>query len=332
MKPTISKRLIFDHFANKTSPLQRTAIENWLTNRDNEELYYQWLEEWERNHLQYDAQSEIALEHFFSIVEQEGATTPEEQTNLREKLANWANHYTWKIAAVIALALGLAWYNRDTINYISYKTSYGEVKTFQLSDGSKVKLNGNSVLRLSRWNFGETKREVFLKGDASFDVEHLKNHQKFVVNTPENFAVEVLGTEFTMSARKFGSKVVLTNGKVKLHYVEATSEKELIMKPGDVVKLKKDRPMEKTRTEAPETYSEWENKRFVFDETTLEEMGYQLQETYGLQVTFSSQTIANRQLMGSFKGRTIDEFLQSIAEVLDLSVSRENNKVLFSDH
>jgi ferric-dicitrate binding protein FerR (iron transport regulator) len=70
----------------------------------------------------------------------------------------------------------------------------------------------------------------------------------------------------------------------------------------------------------------------VFDETTLEEMGYQLQETYGLQVTFSSQTIANRQLMGSFKGRTIDEFLQSIAEVLDLSVSRENNKVLFSDH
>jgi ferric-dicitrate binding protein FerR (iron transport regulator) len=331
MKPTISKRLIFDHFANKTSPLQRTAIENWLTDRDNEELYYQWLEEWERNHLQYDVQSEIALEYFFSIVEQEDAATPKEQTSLREKLENWTNRYVWKIAAVIAVALGLAWYNLETINYISYKTGYGEVKTFELSDGSKVKLNGNSVLKLSRWDFGETKREVFLKGDASFDVEHLKNHQKFTVNTPENFTVEVLGTEFTMSARKFGSKVVLTNGKVKLHYVEATSEKELVMKPGDVVKLKKDRPMEISRTEAPETYSEWENKRFVFDETTLEEMGYQLQETYGLEVTFSSQTIANRQLMGSFKGRTIDEFLQSIAEVLDLSVSRENNKVLFSD-
>jgi len=332
MKPTISKRIIFDHFANKTSPLQKTAIENWLTDRENEELYYQWLEEWERNHLQYDAQNENALEHFFSIIDQDEAIAPEVQTSLRGKLARWTKSHAGKFAAVIAVALGLAWYNRDTINYISYKTGYGEIETFELRDGSKVKLNANSVLKLSRWNFGKTKREVFLKGDASFDVEHLKDHQKFIVSTPENFTVEVLGTKFTMSARKFGSKVVLTNGKVKLHYLEATDERELIMKPGDVVKLKKDRPMEITRTEAPETYSEWENKRFVFDETTLEEMAYQLNETYGLEVTFSSQTIANRQLMGSFKGRTIDEFLQSIAEVLDLSVSRENNKVHFTDH
>ncbi|MEO6285427.1 MAG: FecR domain-containing protein [Dyadobacter sp.] len=332
MKPTISKRLIFDHFANKTSPLQRTAIENWLADVANEELYYQWLEEWERNHLQYDAQSEVALEHFFSIIEQEEAVESIEQSSFRAQLAQWTRNHAGKIAAVIAVTLGLTWYNWDTINYISYQTGYGEIETFKLSDGSKVKLNANSILKLSRWNFGEIERKVYLKGDASFDVEHLKNHQKFIVNTPENFTVEVLGTEFTMSARKFGSKVVLTNGKVKLHYVEAADEKELIMKPGDVVKLKKDRPMEMTRTEAPEAYSEWENKRFVFDETTLEEMAYQLHETYGLDVTFSSQTIANRQLMGSFKGRTIDEFLQSIAEVLDLSVSRENNKVLFTDH
>ena len=332
MKPTISKRIIFDHFANKTSPLQRTAIESWLTDRENEELYYQWLEEWERNHLQYDAQNETALEHFFSTVEQDEAFEPEENEGFSRKLANWAGKHAWKIAAVIALAIGLGWYNRDTINYISYRTAYGEIETFELGDGSMVKLNGNSVLKLSRWDFGKTKREVFLKGDASFDVRHLKNHQKFTVITPENFTVEVLGTQFTMSARKFGSKVVLTNGKVKLHYLEATDTKEFVMKPGDVVKLKKDHPMEVSRTEAPETYSEWENKRFVFDETTLEEMAYQLHETYGLDVTFSNQGIANRRLMGSFKGRTMDEFLQSVAEVLDLSVSRENNKVLFSDH
>lgn len=332
MKPTISKRIIFDHFANKTSPLQRTVIESWLTDPANEELYYQWLEEWERNHIQYDAQSETALDYFFSSIEQDNVFEPEEKQSFGQKLAVWAGHHAWKIAAVIALAIGLGWYNRDTIRYVSYRTAYGEIATFELSDGSIVKLNGNSVLKLSRWDFGKTKREVFLKGDASFDVKHLKNHQKFIVNTPENFTVEVLGTEFTMSARKFGSKVVLTNGKVKLHYLESADPREFIMKPGDVVKLKKDLPMEVSRTEAPETYSEWENKRFVFDETTLEEMAYQLHETYGLDVTFSNQAIANRRLMGSFKGRTMDEFLQSVAEVLDLSVSREKNKVLFSDH
>lgn len=331
MEPTISKAVIFDHFANKTSPLQRTAIENWLADTDNEELYYQWLEEWERSHLQYNAQSEAELERFFSIVDSYEESEPENQEFVGNQFGNWIKKHAGKIAAVVAIAFGLAWYNRNDIQYTSYQTAYGEIQRFELPDGSSVKLNANSLLKIPRWSFGKTQREVFLKGDASFHVRHLKNHQKFIISTPEHFTVEVLGTEFTMSARQFGSKVVLTNGKVKLTYEENTDARELIMKPGDVVKLRKDKPMEITRTEAPESYSEWENKRFVFDETTLEEMAYQLHETYGLEVTFSNRAIAGRRLMGSFKGTNIDEFLQSVAEVLDLSVSRENNKVVFSD-
>ena len=271
------------------------------------------------------------MQHFFSAVDAD-KVVPDEQPLIEHSFRHWLGKHAWKLAAIITLALGVTWYSRDAITYVSYQTSYGEIKTYELKDGTVVKLNANSLLKIPRWGFGKTNREVFLRGDARFNVRHLKNHQKFIVHTPENFTVEVLGTEFIMSARKFGSKVVLTNGKVKLHYQEASDDHELIMKPGDIVKLHKNKPVEISRTEAPETYSEWENTRFVFDETTLEEMAYQLHETYGLDVSFASQAIADRRLMGSFKGRTMDEFLQSVAEVLDLSVSRENNKVVFSDH
>jgi transmembrane sensor len=47
------QQLIFSHFAGQTPPLQRRLIEIWLKKPANQELYYQWLEEWDRQNLQY---------------------------------------------------------------------------------------------------------------------------------------------------------------------------------------------------------------------------------------------------------------------------------------
>ena len=62
MHTTVNKELLFNHFARKTSPLQRQLIEEWLKNPASEEYYYEWLEEWERYNLQYLPETETALE------------------------------------------------------------------------------------------------------------------------------------------------------------------------------------------------------------------------------------------------------------------------------
>ena len=94
------------------------------------------------------------------------------------------------LAGLIALGAGFWMLSQQDI---IYKTAYGETKTVELPDGSKVTLNTNSNIRIKHaWN-AEIPREVWLDGEAFFKVSHQGNNQKFVVHTQDNVDVEVLG-------------------------------------------------------------------------------------------------------------------------------------------
>ncbi|MBB5286385.1 ferric-dicitrate binding protein FerR (iron transport regulator) [Rhabdobacter roseus] len=335
MKTDISKALIFDHFARKTSPLQRKRIEEWLQLESNEEQYYAWLEEWEHAHLQYVAPTEVALESYATFLEANPLPlrTPEEAP-LGEQSRNPARigGMQWLVAASILLVLGLGgWISRDTIRYKTYQTAYGEIQRFQLADGSTVKLNTNSSLRVPRWGFGDKTREVFLTGEANFSVTHTPTNQRFIVKTPKGFDVVVLGTEFTMYARKHNSKVVLNKGKVQVRYQEENTQKEVTMKPGDLVTFDRQNNVQLRTTQQAPSYAAWEEQRFVFEETSLEEVAYLLQENYGLRVEIKGQNLSERVLMGSFRARNLDELLLTISELLDISVVRQENRVQMAD-
>ncbi|WP_247235549.1 FecR family protein [Telluribacter sp. SYSU D00476] len=330
----ITKQLIFDHFARKTSPLQREMIERWLQAQEHEELYYMWLEEWESTNLQYVAQTDQAFDQFSEYLEANPHTQTEavEATTYKEPKATNRGWTRWLSVAAVVVLLGLGGLvTKDYLLYTTYQTAFGEVKTHTLSDGSVVKLNSNSSLRVPRWGFGKKTREVFLAGEAHFSITHTADNQRFVVKTPKDFEVVVLGTEFTMYARKHNSKVVLKKGKVQVRYQEDNTRKDLLMKPGDLVTLNRNNKIEIKTTQQAQKYSEWEEQRFVFEETTLEEVAFMLQENYGLQVEIRGKVLSERVLMGSFKATSVDELLQTISELLDINVVRQGNLVQLSD-
>lgn len=337
MRTEINKELIFDHFARKTSPIQRKEIERWLTAKEHEEQYYHWLEEWESTHLQYVAGTEEAAGRFVDFLTNQlpeagtaGPGTPATESAVERLLRK---HYRVAVsAASIALIVSLAaWLFRDRVLFETYRTAYGEVATYRLPDGSTVKLNTNSALRVPRWGFGKASREVYLEGDASFTVTHMPDNKRFVVKTPKELEVVVLGTEFTLYAREQFSRVILKSGKVQLLYKEDRRPKEIMMKPGDLVTFSKNNRPELKTTQQAQVYSEWEQRRFVFEETSLEEVAYLLQENYGLTFEIRGEELGSRMLMGSFRAENVDELLQSIAELLDISVRRQGNHVLLSD-
>ena len=51
----LNKNILFEHFAGRTSPLQKKLISAWLQVSDNQELYYRWLEDYEN---EYDFEEE----------------------------------------------------------------------------------------------------------------------------------------------------------------------------------------------------------------------------------------------------------------------------------
>lgn len=339
MRTEITRELIFDHFARKTSPIQRKEIERWLTNKEHEEQYYLWLEEWESTHLQYVAETDEAAGRFDDFL-RNYRFPPEaipDQLPIEEVKSpgGWPLKKYYRIAlpaaSVMLVAFLLAWLFRDRVLFETYRTAYGEVATYRLTDGSIVKLNTNSMLRVPRWGFGKASREVYLDGDASFIVTHMPDNMRFVVKTPRELEVVVLGTEFTMYAREQFSRVILKSGKVQLLYKEGLQPREITMKPGDLVTFGKNKQPELKTTQQAQVYSEWERRRFVFEETSLEEVVYLLRENYGLTIEIRGQGLGERMLMGSFRAENLDELLQSIAELLDISVQRHGNYVLLSD-
>jgi ferric-dicitrate binding protein FerR (iron transport regulator) len=333
MEPEINKDFIFNHFARKSSPLQRELIAQWLRHKANEELYYEWLEEWENKHPQYITQTEPANQRYRIFLAQNPNTEASTDSSpFTHGQKNWPRQQ-WLIAASTLLFLSFCTFlMRDQLLFITHETSFGETRSLRLPDGSAVTLNANSSLRLPRWGFGDKTREVLLRGEANFSVTHTPKNQRFIVKTDKNFTVVVLGTEFTVFARKRGAKVALNKGKVELQYQEGNTAKQITMKPGQLATLDRENHVAVnaiTRTPLQPTEA---GKRFVFDETPLQEVAYLLEDNYGLQVEIKDQKLAERVLMGSLRAENVDQLLQSISELLDIDVIRQDNRVQLKSH
>ncbi len=335
MEQSITKDLLFDYFAGKVTALQKQLIEAWAKDPVHEEFFYQCLHEWELKNSQYRVDVPLAIEKFRRFAENK----PE--SNLVDKTApkntffiNQRNWMRWAVAASVMLILTAnTWLFRDYFLFKTYTTAFGETSTISLSDGSKVTLNANSSLKVSRFGFGNTTRQVFLKGEANFSVVHTQDHQQFIVQTDSLFHVQVLGTEFTVSARTKQTKVVLTKGKVKVQYKQVKQQaKQLTMAPGDLVILDKQQgQLRMERVAHPENYASWQNHRFVFNNTSLVEICELLQDNYGLQVEVKGKRLQNQTLTGSFRARSADEWLQALSEILQINVIRKDNAVILTE-
>ncbi|WP_019987270.1 FecR family protein [Rudanella lutea] len=334
MGTDINKDFIFRHFARKTSTLQRELIAQWLRDPKNEETYYEWLEEWETRHPQYIAPTERAYEQYRAYLDANANT--DEVTLLAPVVplhaSPWWNR-PWFMAASIIVLLGLtAFFLRDRLQYQTYRTVYGETRALTLSDGSRVRLNPNSQLRVPRWGFGQRTREVWLTGEADFSVTHTLDNSRFVVKTNKNVEVVVLGTEFTVFARNRGARVALTKGQIQLQYRDGGQARELLMKPGQLATFEPGRHMALTAVKPTSPLPLSAGNRFVFDETPLREVAFMLEERYGLQVQISSPELADRVLVGSIQAGDPDQLLQFISELLDINVIRQENRVQLTSH
>lgn len=213
-----------------------------------------------------------------------------------------------------------------------FVTRPGQTRSVQLPDGSTVVLNGNSRLDLLGDWYQSDRREVRLNGEAFFTVQKKADTDgqlvKFVVRT-ENAAVEVLGTQFDVHARRHQTRVVLKEGRVRLTEQGATP-KTYTLRPGDLVTLTPQRPALRRQVRA-ERYDTWQHNRLVFDETTLTDVAQTLQDTYGVELYFDDPAADRQRFTGEFPTDRLDMLYQAIGEAFGYRVSAEGNRVIFSN-
>ncbi len=331
MSEKITQHTLFLFFEGRATSLQRKLIEDWLKDSAHEEFYFASLEIWERKHPQLAEETGETQDRFFSYLR--GHTPTGKPILAQPKRALflgtiWPGRL-WAASILLTIITGLGYVFKDTVRYQIYTTDFGETRSLQLVDGSRVTLNANSELKVPRWLYGKNDREVWLSGEAEFIVTHTLDHRKFVVRTRPNLSVDVLGTVFSVYDRGTKAAVSLLKGKVNVHYrAQGTPQQLIKLKPGNEVTLDEHGQLALKEKTDPELFSSWKNHQFVFDNSTLSEILQLIQDNYGVTVKLTDSSLGQKRISGTFTAQSAHEFLGVLAQMYTLELQPDHDDFL----
>ncbi|MGS2741935.1 FecR family protein [Sinomicrobium sp. M5D2P17] len=197
--------------------------------------------------------------------------------------------------------------------YHEIQIPFGKTFELALSDGTTVHLNAGSSLKYPVHFTGNRNRQVFLEGEAYFDVE--KNpEQPFVVGT-EGINVQVLGTRFVVNSYKEESRIrtVLLEGSVAL-FEEGEGynpEKAAMLVPGQKAtwdKTQKDISFEEVDTGL---YIGWMEGKLIFNHVPFGEILRRLERHYDITIVNKNETLDKEIFTASFEKESIENILNS---------------------
>jgi transmembrane sensor len=239
------------------------------------------------------------------------------------------------IGALLASILVLLFWKPDAT--ITYATQFGETRSLTLPDGSEVTMNANSSIRFSEtWN-QNSPREVWLDGEAFFEVEKMfskasqtahRTPIKFIVHTG-SLEVEVLGTEFNVNNRREETKVVLKSGKVKLNVKDGEKVEEIFMEPGEMVAFNEVSKALTKKVVNPDIHASWKNHQLIFEEVLLGDIASMLEDAYGVVVKFEDPQLAHEQFTGLVPSDDINMLLKAFAKLYGIQITKEQNIITF---
>ena len=209
------------------------------------------------------------------------------------------------------------------------ETQFQQRKQVTLPDGSLVTLNAGSKLRIAE-NWGDAStREVWLEGEAFFEVTKKPNTgaAKFIVHTNQ-VDVEVLGTAFNVKARRGSTEVVLQSGKVNLKKLN----KEIIeMKPNDRVQIVDNQILndnsvlpQKVETEK---FTAWTNGKVIFDNAPLSDIANAIEDHFGYKVKIVNKELLDTRYTGELLTDMPDVFFKILATTLEVEVNLDGKNM-----
>lgn len=163
---------------------------------------------------------------------------------------------------------------------------FGKRSNIILSDGTRVWLNSGSRLVYSLVFKGK-KREVFLEGEAFFDVA--KNPDKpFYVKT-DAYSIKVYGTKFNVTAYKQDNQLntILFEGKVSLNVYDRVFSKEVFLAPDQKATFcEADKNFQISEVDNIENYIAWIDGYLFFNDEGISDVIKKVSRYYNINIEF----------------------------------------------
>ncbi len=225
----------------------------------------------------------------------------------------------------------ISYTNLDHAKNLVYNTiNIPNGKSFKLllADGTLVFLNAGSSLRYPVNFSTDGDREVFLTGEAYFNVKS-DMERPFIVNV-DGLDVKVLGTEFNISAyhEDLNIEVVLVHGQVSLKKEERPDHGAVDLTPGQKGSFhfaSENISVEEVNTSL---YTYWMQGHLVFRELTFDKILKKLERHYNVEIINLNKELGNEVFNASFEKVDIGEVLGYFNETHKIEYSIVDNKVI----
>ena len=214
--------------------------------------------------------------------------------------------------------------------YHTLKVPYGKRFNILFSDGSKVSLNSGSILRYPVKFLSNQKREVFLQGEAYFDVAEDKSNL-FVVNS-EGINVEVHGTKFMVKnySEDSNSDIILVSGSVKIQ--NSLNKTSLLLKPGHKGSVNKvDFKITETKVNT-KIYTSWIDGEVIFRMETFDQILKKLERLYNVTIINNREESLNELFNAAIdvNNEDIEMVLEYFNKIYNIEYKIFNNKIIIN--
>lgn len=324
-------RYLFQQYIKKTA--SSDEIEEFLTMMKRED---------------YDDEVKILLEEFWNQVASDAPIAEEKAERIfntimasskeKESLSLFKSKSFWykSAAAIVIIGISTMFYLGRVGNSESQPLKLVSEKSkplnkpihrfINLPDGSSVILNENSRLEISEYFGTNSKREVYLYGEAYFDISHDQS-KPFIVHTGK-IKTTVLGTAFNIKSSPGDKKVIITvtRGKVKVGDNQKTYN---VIVPDEQVVFDESikRPIKKPVK--AEKFIEWTNGDIYFDDVSIRDVAKQLQERFQVSIIFSNEQIKSCKFSATFlKSQSLKQILNIIGEFNQIKYQFKDDKTV----
>jgi len=223
--------------------------------------------------------------------------------------------------------------DKKSIEYHKLTVPYG--KTFQLvlSDGTKVHLNAGTSLKYPVRFIEDKSREVFMEGEAFFNVQKNKE-QPFIVNSG-SLGVQVLGTQFVISSYPEDAFIntVLLEGSVGLYKNQGSQKKDkeryTMLEPGFMGAWNKEEENIAVTEVDTDIYTAWTKGRMVFSHMKFEDIIKKLARCYNVSITNNNVELGEETFTATFdiKIESMEDILESFKRNYGFDYDIENDKI-----
>ncbi|WP_435354201.1 FecR family protein [Emticicia sp. SJ17W-69] len=264
----------------------------------------------------------------------------------------------WVAAASVILLLSIGWwyFNQDDGKSHIYKELVANVSVpliekennadkpllVTLNDGSSILLQKGSRLSYPI-NFTEEKREVYLDGEAFFEVAKDPKRPFFVF--ANELVTKVLGTSFNIKSYK-GQKdieVVVRTGKVsvfrldeiknsiQLNGNQSKSVEGVVIVPNQQISFdKKKSNFSKSLVEQPEMLSEMPSYNFEFKDVSAAKVFATIQKAYGISIVYDEEILKECPVTASLSDEPLYGKLELVCNAIEAQYQLIDGQVVIN--